>query len=148
MFRSISTVSLDSKGRVVVPARHRDVLMTVAAGRVVLTADPSRCLLLYPLSEWEPIEKKLNGLSDFNSRTRSLKQLMVGYAHDMDMDGAGRILLPPMLRKFADLDKNVVLVGQGNKVELWNEERWEMRVAEARTFSDDEMPPELEGFTL
>ena len=148
MFRSISTVSLDSKGRVVVPARHRDVLMTVAAGRVVLTADPSRCLLLYPLSEWEPIEKKLNGLSDFNSRTRSLKQLMVGYAHDMDMDGAGRILLPPMLRKFAELDKNVVLVGQGNKVELWNEERWEMRVAEARTFSDDEMPPELEGFTL
>lgn len=148
MFRSISTVSLDSKGRVVVPARHRDVLMTVAAGRVVLTADPSRCLLLYPLSEWEPIEKKLNGLSDFNSRTRSLKQLMVGYAHDMEMDGAGRILLPPMLRKFAELDKNVVLVGQGNKVELWNEERWEMRVAEARTFSDDEMPPELEGFTL
>ena len=148
MFRSISTVSLDSKGRVVVPARHRDVLMTVAAGRVVLTADPSRCLLLYPLSEWEPIEKKLNGLSDFNSRTRSLKQLMVGYAHDMDMDGAGRILLPPMLRKFAELDKNVVLVGQGNKVELWTEERWEMRVAEARTFSDDEMPPELEGFTL
>ena len=148
MFRSISTVSLDSKGRVVVPARHRDVLMTLAAGRVVLTADPGRCLLLYPLSEWEPIEKKLNGLSDFNSRTRSLKQLMVGYAHDMDMDGAGRILLPPMLRKFAELDKNVVLVGQGNKVELWNEERWEMRIAEARTFSDEEMPPELEGFTL
>ncbi len=148
MFRSISTVSLDSKGRVVVPARHRDVLLTLAAGRVVLTADPGRCLLLYPLSEWEPIEKKLNGLSDFNSRTRSLKQLMVGYAHDMEMDGAGRILLPPMLRKFAELDKNVVLVGQGNKVELWNEERWEMRVAEARTFSDDEMPPELEGFTL
>jgi MraZ protein len=148
MFRGVSTVSLDSKGRVVVPARHRDVLMAVATGRVVVTADPSRCLLLYPLPEWEPIEKKLNGLSDFNPRTRSLKQLLVGYAHDMEMDGAGRILLPPMLRKFAELDKNVVLVGQGSKVELWNEERWEARISQALSFSDDALPPELEGFTL
>lgn len=148
MFRGVSTVSLDSKGRVVVPARHRDVLMAVASGRVVLTADPSHCLLLYPLPEWEPIEKKLNGLSDFNSRTRSLKQLLVGYAHDMEMDGAGRILLPPMLRKFAELEKSVVLVGQGSKVELWNEERWEARIAEAVSFNDEVMPPELEGFTL
>ena len=117
-------------------------------GRVVVTADPSQCLLLYPLPEWEPIEKKLNGLSDFNPRTRSLKQLLVGYAHDMDMDSAGRVLLPPMLRKFADLDKSVVMVGQGSKVELWNETRWEEKVAQALGFSDDELPPELEGFTL
>ena len=102
-------------------------------GRVVVMADPSQCLLLYPLPEWEPIEKKLNGLSDFNPRTRSLKQLLVGYAHDMDMDSAGRVLLPPMLRKFADLDKNVVLVGQGSKIELWNEARWEAQVAQALT---------------
>jgi MraZ protein len=74
--------------------------------------------------------------------------LLVGYAHDMDMDSAGRVLLPPMLRKFAELDKNVVLVGQGSKVELWNEARWEAQVAQALTFSDDALPPELEGFTL
>lgn len=148
MFRGVATVSLDSKNRLVVPARYRDALLVSGAGRVVVTADPDRCLLLYPLPEWEPIEKKLNGLSDFNPRTRSLKQLLVGYAHDIEMDGAGRVLLPPMLKKFADLDKSVVMVGQGSKVELWSEAHWEARVAQALTFSDGALPPELEGFTL
>jgi MraZ protein len=133
MFRGVATVSLDSKNRLVVPARYRDALLVNGGGRVVITADPSQCLLLYPLPEWEPIEKKLNGLSDFNPRTRSLKQLLVGYAHDIEMDSAGRVLLPPMLRKFAELDKSVVLVGQGSKVELWNEARWEAQVAQALT---------------
>lgn len=148
MFRGVSTVSLDSKGRVVVPSRHRDVLLAVAGGRVIVTADPSECLLLYPLPEWEPIEKKLAGLSDFNPHTRSIKQLMIGYAQEMEMDGAGRILLPPMLRKFAGLDKSVVLAGQVSRVELWNEERWEARIAQALSFSERGLPPELEGFTL
>ena len=148
MFRGATTVNLDSKNRLVVPTRYRDALLVNGAGRVVLTADPSQCLLLYPLPEWEPIEKKLNALSDFNPKTRSLKQLLVGYAHDMEMDSAGRVLLPPMLRKFAELDKSVVLVGQGSKVELWNEARWEAQVSQALTFSDNDMPPELEGFTL
>ena len=148
MFRGVATVSLDSKNRLVVPTRYRDALLVNGSGRVVVTADPSQCLLLYPLPEWEPIEKKLNALSDFNPKTRSLKQLLVGYAHDMEMDSAGRVLLPPMLRKLAELDKSVVLVGQGTKVELWNETRWEARVAQALTFSDESMPPELEGFTL
>lgn len=148
MFRGVSTVSLDSKGRVVVPSRHRDVLLAVAGGRVIVTADPSECLLLYPLPEWEPIEKKLAGLSDFNPHTRSIKQLMIGYAQEMEMDDAGRILLPPMLRKFAGLNKNVVLAGQVSRVELWNEERWEARIAQALSFSERGLPPELEGFTL
>jgi MraZ protein len=148
MFRGVATVSLDSKSRLVVPARYRDALLVNGGGRVVVTADPSQCLLIYPLPEWEPIEKKLSTLSDFDTRTRSLKQLMVGYAHDIEMDGAGRVLLPPMLRKFAELDKNVVLVGQGSKLELWNEARWEARIAQALTFRDDTLPPELEGFTL
>ena len=148
MFRGVTTVNLDSKNRLVVPTRYRDALLVNGAGRVVVTADPSQCLLLYPLPEWEPIEKKLNALSDFNPKTRSLKQLLVGYAHDMEMDSAGRVLLPPMLRKFAELDKNVVLVGQGTKMELWNETRWDAQVAQALTFSAETMSPELEGFTL
>ena len=148
MFRGATTVNLDSKNRLVVPARYRDALLVNGAGRVVLTADPNQCLLLYPLPEWEPIEKKLNQLSDFNPKTRSLKQLLVGYAHDIEMDSAGRVLLPPMLKKFAGLDKSVVLVGQGTKVELWNEARWEAQVAQALNFSNDGMPVELEGFTL
>jgi MraZ protein len=148
MFRGVNTVSLDGKGRIVVPARHRDVLVAIASGRIVVTADPSECLLLYPLSEWEPIEKKLAGLSDFNPQTRSIKQLMIGYAQDMDMDSAGRILLPPMLRDFAGLDKNVVLAGQVSRLEIWNEERWNARIASALKFSENGLPPELEGLTL
>jgi MraZ protein len=148
MFRGVNTVSLDGKGRIVVPARHRDVLVAIASGRIVVTADPSECLLLYPLSEWEPIEKKLSGLSDFNPQTRSIKQLMIGYAQDMDMDSAGRILLPPMLRDFAGLDKNVVLAGQVSRLEIWNEERWNARIASALKFGENGLPPELEGFTL
>ncbi|NWG40185.1 MAG: division/cell wall cluster transcriptional repressor MraZ [Hydrogenophilaceae bacterium] len=148
MFRGVNTVSLDGKGRIVVPARHRDVLVAIASGRIVVTADPSECLLLYPLSEWEPIEKKLAGLSDFNPQTRSIKQLMIGYAQDMDMDSAGRILLPPMLRDFAGLDKNVVLAGQVSRLEIWNEERWNARIASALKFGENGLPPELEGLTL
>ncbi len=148
MFRGVSTVSLDSKGRVVVPARYRDALLAVAGGRVVVTADPGRCLLLYPLPEWEPIEKKLTGLSGFNPQIRALQRLLVGHAHELDMDAAGRILLPPMLRQFAGLEKSVVLVGQGAKLEMWNEERWQDEVDQALAFNNGEMPPELEGFTL
>ena len=149
MFRGVATVSLDSKNRLVVPARYRDAFLVAEGGRVVVTADPTRCLLVYPLAEWEPIEARLNRLSDFDPRTRSLKQLMVGYAHDMEMDGAGRILLPPMLRKFAELDRGVVIVGQGAKIELWNETRWETKMEQTLGFGNEEaLPPELEGFTL
>ncbi len=148
VFRGVTTVSLDSKGRLVVPVRYRDALVARAEGRVVVTADPNRCLLLYPQPEWEPIEKKLMGLSSFNSRIRQLQQLLVGHAEVLDLDASGRILLTPSLRQFAELDKSVVLVGQGLKIELWSEERWGARVEEALSFKDAEMPPELEGFTL
>lgn len=148
MFRGVNTVSLDSKGRMVVPARYRDALLAIAGGRVVVTADPGQCLLLYPLPEWEPIEKRLTALSGFNPQIRALQRLLIGHAHELDMDTAGRILLPPMLRQFAGLEKNVVMVGQGAKLEMWNEERWQGEVEQALAFKNGQMPPELEGFTL
>ena len=148
MFRGVTTVSLDSKGRLVVPVRYRDALLAQSEGRVVVTADPNSCLLLYSQPEWEPIEKKLMGLSSFNPRIRQLQQLLVGHAEVLDLDSNGRILLTPSLRQFAGLDKSVVLVGQGMKFELWNEERWNAQMEEALSFRDGEMPPELEGFTL
>ncbi len=148
MFRGVTTLSLDTKGRLMVPARYRDALVAPNEGRVVVTADPSKCLLLFPLAEWEPIEKKLNGLSSFNAQTRSLQRLLVGNAADLELDATGRILLPAMLRDFAALDKNVVMVGQGVKLELWNESRWQAQMDLALTFKDVEPPAELAGFTL
>jgi MraZ protein len=148
MFRGVSTLNLDTKGRLMVPARYRDALLAQGDGRVVVTADPSKCLLLFPLVEWEPIEKKLNSLSSFNTQTRSLQRLLVGNAADLELDATGRILLPAMLRECADLDKNAVLVGQGVKFELWNEQRWQDQMDLALSFKDAEMPAELAGFSL
>ena len=148
MFRGVTTLSLDTKGRLMVPARYRDALAEQGDGRVVVTVDPSECLLLFPLLEWEPIEKKLNSLSSFNPQTRSLQRLLVGNAADLELDATGRILLPAMLREFAALDKSVVMVGQGAKFELWNEARWQAQMDVALAFKHGEMPAELAGFSL
>src|SRR5690242_5309277 len=119
MFRGVTQLSLDAKGRLAIPARYRSELMSTCSGHLIVTVDPSKCLLIYPQPAWEPIEQKLNNLSSFDSKTRNLQRLLVGNASDVEMDAAGRILLPPPLRLFAGLSKDVVLVGQGAKFELW-----------------------------
>jgi len=148
MFRGVTQLSLDAKGRLAIPARYRGELMSFCAGRLIVTADPSRCLLVYPQPAWEPIEQKLNNLSSFNPRTRSLQRLLVGNASDVEMDAAGRILVSPPLRQFAGLSKEVVLVGQGAKFELWDEEQWNLQIENALAFKDGDMPLELDGFSL
>lgn len=148
MFRGVANLNLDSKGRLAVPAKYRDALLSQCDGRLIVTADPSKCLLIYPLPEWEPIEKKLNSLSSFNPATRSLQRLLVGNASDVELDGAGRILLATPLRLFAGMEKNVVLVGQGNKFELWDEVKWGLQMEQATAFEAGGLPPELDGFSL
>ncbi|ARO86444.1 division/cell wall cluster transcriptional repressor MraZ [Nitrosospira lacus] len=147
MFRGGTPISLDNKGRLAVPAKYREGLMSFCAGRLVVTADPSRCLLVYPQPVWEPLEQKLNSLSSFNPQIRGLQRLLIGNACDVDMDGAGRILVPPLLRQFAGLSKDVVLVGQGAKFELWDEEKWNLQMDNALAFKDG-IPAELDGFSL
>ena len=125
MFRGVAQLNLDSKGRLAVPARFRDALTARCSGHLVVTADSDRCLLIYPLPDWEPIEQKLMALSSFNAQIRELQRRLVGYAEDVVMDATGRILVPPALRRYAQLDKAVVLVGQGHKFELWNKDHWD-----------------------
>lgn len=148
MFRGVAQLNLDGKGRLAVPARYREALAARCNGQLVITADADRCLLIYPLPDWEPIEQKLMALSSFNAQIRELQRRLVGYAEDVRMDTAGRILVPPALRQFAQLDKSVVLVGQGNKFELWNKESWEQQMERAGGFGSGTLPPELEGFSL
>jgi MraZ protein len=148
VFRGVAQLSLDSKGRLAVPARHREALLARCAGRLVITADSDRCLLLYPLPDWEPIQQKLMNLSGFDKRIRDLQRLLVGYAEDIEMDAAGRVLISPALRNFAALAKNVVLVGQNNKFELWDREKWDQLHEQSAGFGGSELPPELEGFSL
>ncbi|MCW4631543.1 MULTISPECIES: division/cell wall cluster transcriptional repressor MraZ [Marinomonas] len=126
MFRGIHQVSMDAKGRMSLPARLRDDLAQYDDDGVVVTIDPvSRCLLLYPLSEWELIQQKLDKLPTFQPQARRLQRLLVGHATDLEVDNAGRILLPAPLREFARLDKKLTILGQGKKLEIWSQEEWE-----------------------
>ncbi len=148
MFRGVTQLSLDSKGRLAIPAKYRDELTASCGGNIVVTADPSRCLLIYPQPAWEPIEQKLNSLPSFDPQIRGLQRLLVGNACDVEIDGSGRILISPPLRQFAGLTKEVVLAGQGTKFELWDGDRWNQEIEAALVYKNGNIPPELEGFSL
>jgi MraZ protein len=150
VFRGVNALNLDSKGRLAIPTRYRDELVRVANGRMVITVDRDQCLLLYPLPEWEEIERKLVKLPSFNPQARRLQRLLIGHATEVELDGSGRILLPPPLREFAGLDKGVVMIGQGNKFEIWDETRWGARRSEwlAAAENEGELPDELGSLSL
>lgn len=148
MFRGATALNLDAKGRLAVPARHRDALTVQAGGRLVLTAHPHRCLLLYPQSAWEPIQEKVMSLPSLDKQASLLQRLLVGFAEDMELDGAGRVLVSPVLREFAALEKQVMLVGQGTHFELWSQEGWRAQLDEALAQGDAVLPAELGNFSL
>jgi MraZ protein len=125
VFRGCTTLSIDNKGRLAVPSRYRERLLGLAEGCLVITLNPlDRALWLYPLPEWTLIESKLAELSEFDRQGRRAKQMMRGYATDCQMDGQSRILIPQELRDYAGLDRQAVILGQGNKFEIWDEKEW------------------------
>lgn len=148
MFTGKDILNLDSKGRLAIPAKHRDVLSATCAGRMKLTVDQMGCLLLYPLPAWEPVAEKLLTLSQFNPKARAVQQLILGHAEDVELDSAGRILIPVGLRGFAGLDKAIAFVGMGNKFELWDEGRWNAKMADALAMSPEDIAAQLDGFVL
>lgn len=151
MFRGVNALNLDAKGRMAMPTRYRQRLSEMCDGQMVITVDNSdRCLLLYPLQEWEEVERKLQKLPSFNKQARRLQRLLIGHATEVEMDGAGRLLLPPPLRDFASLEKRIVLIGQSNKFELWSEDLWDARRSEWLAENDDlgELPQEMETMSL
>ena len=126
MYRGCSKISIDSKGRLAVPSRYRALILEQAQNNLVITLNPlDRSLYLYPLPEWEIIEDKLAALSDFDKQSRRTKQMMRGYANDCQLDSQGRILIPKELRGHAELSRQAIILGQGNKFEIWNEKTWE-----------------------
>jgi MraZ protein len=127
MFRGATKITLDVKGRMVIPTRYRDQIAGLCEGRVVVTVDKAQCLLIYPLPEWEQTERRLMSLPSLNPTARELQRVMVGHATDVTLDGHGRVLLPPELREFAKLGRHGMLIGQGNRFELWDEARWNER---------------------
>jgi MraZ protein len=150
MFRGATKVTLDDKGRMVMPNRYREQIAERAQGRLIVTVDRDQCLLIYPLPEWEQIELKLMSLPSLHAQTRRLQRLMVGHATDLELDGHGRVLLPAELREFAKLERYGMLVGQGNRFELWDEARWNERRDQWLTSEEGlaDLPSELESLSL
>lgn len=117
MFQGASALNLDAKGRMSVPAKHRDALLVQGEGRITLTKHPDGCLLLFPRPEWD----------NFRSRVAQLpmdahwwRRIFLGNAAEVDLDGAGRILVSPELRSAAGIEKEVMLLGMGSHLELWD----------------------------
>ncbi len=151
MFRGINTINLDAKGRMAMPARYREQLLNHCSGQLIVTIDTNhRCLLLYPLVEWEQIERQIEALSSFDPMSQRVKHLLIGHANDLELDNSGRVLLPQELRVYAELEKHVCLIGQGKKLEIWSQENW----AEQRdrwlseTAAGEELPDKLKSLAL
>lgn len=126
MFRGLSACQIDAKGRITVPSNYRTQMVEEANGSLIITIDPEeKILLMYPFPAWQLIEEKLESLPTFQPAARRIQRLLIGHATEVELDKQGRILLPNLLRDYADLDKNVMLVGQGKKIEIWNESLWE-----------------------
>ena len=133
------------------PARQREPLLSKCNGELVATIDTqSRCLFIYPLPEWEKIEREIQELPALNPAVKRFQRLVIGYATDLELDSSGRMLLPAPLRDYAQLEKKLVLVGQGKKLELWAEELWmaEREQALADSGPEAELPEELMSLTL
>lgn len=147
MFQGATGVNLDAKGRLAVPTRHRDALQASAEQKLVLTAHPHKCLLLYPAQAWEPIRARIMTFSSFDPQLSLWKRLLVGFAEDLELDGSGRLLVSPVLRKFAGLEKQVMFVGQGSHFELWSQDAWDKQIEGIDT-EPGKLPPGMENFAL
>ena len=117
MFQGSSALSLDAKGRLIVPARHRDALIVQSEGRLTLTRHPDGCLMLFPRPVWEVHRERIAALP---ISARPWQRIFLGSATDVDMDASGRILVSPELRQAATLNKEVMLLGMGSHFELWD----------------------------
>jgi len=137
---------MDPKGRMAIPTRIRDALVESCGGRLVVTAHTEdRCLLVYPEPEWQILLPQIEALPSFNKVSQRTKRILIGYATPLEIDGNGRVLVPPTLREYANLDKKIMLVGQGKKLELWSEESWLALLNEP---ADDEIPAEMLSLSL
>ncbi|HHJ18302.1 MAG TPA: transcriptional regulator MraZ [Gammaproteobacteria bacterium] len=125
MYRGVTYLSLDDKGRFSIPVRYREEVLAECEGKLIITVDLDKCLLIYPFPQWESIERALMARPNMDRQVRALQRLLLGHATECEMSAQGRISVSPSLRRFAELDKEITLVGQGNKFELWNAALWQ-----------------------
>jgi len=150
LFRGISSINLDAKGRIAIPTRYREELQDCCERQMVVTiavndkcVGESGCLWLYPLPEWEKLEQTISKLPTLNKMAGQLRRFLIGHASECEMDTQGRLLLPEKLREFARMDKHIYLVGQLNKFEIWSDTAWQEKEQEWLDGSDTEGLEEL-----
>ena len=148
MFRGLNKISFDTKGRISIPTKYREQLLKISKKKLICTIDLDYCLLLYPLPSWLKIEQQIMKLPTLNTTSRKLQRLLVGHATDIEMDKSGRLLIPYELREFSMIKKEAMLIGQGNRFELWDYLRW-TKLREKWLKSDKySLPKEFEGLTF
>jgi len=140
-FRGISKISVDAKGRFSLPKTRRERLQASGVNTVVVTADPARCLLIYPMTEWQQFEAQIVALPNAHPAARQYQRLYLGYAAEIDFDSSGRLLLTSELREYAGIDRKATVIGQGKKLELWDVDRFD---EESEKWADElnQLPPD------
>ncbi|MBP9743368.1 MAG: division/cell wall cluster transcriptional repressor MraZ [Burkholderiales bacterium] len=146
MFGGVTHLNLDPKNRIAIPSRYREVLQNEHANHIIITLESAQCLLLYPEKTWGLLREKIQNLpTQAHPLVKSYQRLVLGYAETVEIDKAGRILLPASLKKLAQLDKDIVLVGLGNRFELWDQSKWHAETEKALLASQDELAVLLSG---
>ena len=140
MFYGSHSITMDSKGRLALPTKVREELAELCGGNIVLTAHTEeRCVLLFPEPQWVSLVPQLQALPTMSKTGRKIQRLMLGNASPMECDNSGRIVVPPTLRDYASMEKKLLLVGQGEKFELWSEAGWNEWLEKP---ADDEIVPD------
>lgn len=140
VFQGASSLSLDAKGRLSVPTRHRDVLLATASGQLTITRHPHGCLMIFPRPEWEKFRDKIAALP---MNAQWYKRLFLGNAMDVEMDGTGRVLVSPELRAAANIARDTLLLGMGTHFELWDKATHDAKEAEALAAMDPQALQDL-----
>ena len=142
VFQGASSLTLDGKGRLSVPTRHRDVLSATAQGLLTITKHPHGCLMVFPRPEWDLFRDRIAALP---MSAQWWKRIFLGNAMDVELDSTGRILISPELRTSAGISKDTVLLGMGNHFELWDKATYEAQEARAM---QEQMPDVFKDFSF
>lgn len=149
MFAGVTQLTLDPKNRLSIPSRYREELLGLFEGKVIITLESPQCLLLYPEKNWVIVRDKIQNLTTgAHPLVKSYQRLVLGYAETIEVDKSGRILLPGGVKNLAQLDREVVLVGLGNRFELWDKTKWDNETMRALQLSQDELAGLLSGLSL
>ncbi len=142
MFQGASSLSLDAKGRLSVPTRHRDVLAATAQSQLTITKHPHGCLMIFPRPEWEKFRERV---AELPMSAQWWKRVFLGNAMDMELDGTGWVLISPELREAAGISREIMLLGMGNHFELWDKATYDTKEAQAM---QGEMPDVFKDFSF